>query len=77
MTTATVGERYQIVIPKPIRQRVKLEPHSKVHVSIEGSRIVITALREGGFRGIGKELSDGGDVLDYVRKLRSEWETRQ
>ena len=33
-------------------------------------------LPEEGWRGIGRDMADGSDATDYVRKLRSEWESR-
>jgi AbrB family looped-hinge helix DNA binding protein len=39
--TTVVGERGQITIPKPIRQREGLQAKDRVAVKIEGNRIVI------------------------------------
>ena len=76
MTTATVGARYQVVIPRKERNRMGLKPHSKVSVESRGDCLVIYPVRADAFRGIGHELRDGTDATDYVRRLRQEWAGR-
>ena len=76
MTTATVGSRYQVVIPRSVRERVGLEPHAKVHVEAGDRCIMIFPLADHGLRGIGRSLADGEDATDYVRRLRAEWNAR-
>ena len=38
---ATIGQRGQVVIPKPIRESYDLRPGMRVTFSVEGDRIVI------------------------------------
>jgi len=38
---ATIGQRGQVVIPKPIREAYNLRPGMNVRFSVEGDRIVI------------------------------------
>lgn len=38
---ATIGQRGQVVIPKPIRESYNLRPGMHVTFSVEGSRIII------------------------------------
>ena len=73
MSNATIGARYQVVIPKREREQVGLRPHSKVVVEAADGVVVIRPLPEEGWRGIGRGLADGSDATDYVRKLRAEW----
>lgn len=73
MTTATVGERYQVVIPREERGRVRLRPRSKVNVEARAGCIVIYPVTTRGIRGIGTDIVDGSDATDYVKKLRAEW----
>jgi len=75
MKLVTVGERYQVVIPKDIRTQLDIEPHSKVHVSIQGDSVVFTPSRTGVLRGAGSELRERA-AQDYVAQLRREWDTR-
>lgn len=73
MTTATIGARYQVVIPLRERRLLGLSPHTKVSVEVSGGAVVIRPLEPGSWRGIGRELADGSDATDYVRELRAEW----
>lgn len=74
MTIATVGERYQVVIPRREREKIGLKPATKVDVRAEGGCLVVVPRRNTGWRGIGRALAGGEDATDYVRKLRREWE---
>lgn len=74
MSTATIGTRYQVVIPKRVREQIGLRPHTKVAVDVSDGAVVIRPLPEDGWRGAGRELADGTDATDYVKKLRAEWE---
>ena len=76
MSTATIGARFQVVIPKRERERLGLQPHARVAVEVADGAVVIRPLPDG-WRGVGRDLADGTDATDYVRKLRSEWETGQ
>ncbi len=73
MTMATVGSRFQVVIPRRERERVGLEPHSKVRVEVRDDCIVLYQQANSTLRGIGRTLADGVDATDYVQKLRQEW----
>ena len=77
MSIATVGARYQVVIPRRERERLRLRPHSRVSVDVSDGAVVLRPLPEEGWRGIGRELADGTDATDYVLKLRREWECRR
>ena len=76
MTTATVGARYQVVIPRKERECMGLEPHSKVAVESRGDCLVIYRVGPDVLRGVGRELRDGTDATDYVKRLRQEWANR-
>lgn len=76
MTIATIGSRYQVVIPRQVRTRLKLKPKSKVHVEAQGDHVVIYPIGETRCRGIGRDLADGTDAADYVKRLREEWSDR-
>jgi len=76
MTTATIGTRYQVVIPRSERHQLRLRPHTKVVVSVENDALVIRPLDHGAWRGIGRDLVDGVEPTDYVKRLRAEWEHR-
>ena len=76
MSQATVGKRYQIVIPLKERQKLNIKPNTKVEVLAEGDRLIIYPLSPSHLRGIGRKTANGEDPTDYVSRLRSEWERR-
>ena len=73
MTFVTVGSRFQVVIPKEERTRLKLKPNTKVAIEARDDHLVIFPVRDSGLRGLGKELANGTDAGDYVKRLRQEW----
>lgn len=76
MSQATVGKRYQVVIPLEERQKLNIKPKMKVDVVVEGDRLIIYPLSPAHLRGIGKKTANRDDPTDYVSRLRSEWERR-
>jgi AbrB family looped-hinge helix DNA binding protein len=76
MGTATVGARFQVVIPLAERKKIGLRAHDKVAVTAARDAIVIRPLKAAVLRGIGKDLADSRDAVAYVRELRAEWGTR-
>lgn len=76
MTTATVGLRYQVVIPRGERKRIGLRPSSKVNVEARDRYLVLYPVTAENLRGIGASVADGSDATDYVKKLRAEWGAR-
>jgi len=45
MTTVTISPKYQIVIPKEIREALDLKPGQKVHVLAHEGRIELVPVR--------------------------------
>ena len=74
MMTATVGSRFQVVIPKDGRERLGIKPLSRVNVETRRDCLVFFPVTSRGLRGLGADLADGTDATDYVRHLREEWE---
>ena len=73
MTTATIGSRFQVVIPAKERKQLALKVHQKVHIERRNDEIVIRPIGGSSFRGITKALQCNEDPVDYVTKLRAEW----
>ena len=76
MSMATVGSRYQVVIPSRERKQIGLKRNTHVLVEAREDYIIVQPMGGRRVRGIGSELRDGTDATDYVRRLRSEWEKR-
>lgn len=73
MSIVTVGERYQIVIPKKERRALHIKPHSKMNVVTEGNALKIYDISPSSLKGIGKKIADGTDATGYIKSLRQEW----
>jgi len=68
MTTVTVSPKYQVVIPKEIRQKLKLKPGQKLQIIQLGDRIEFLILKNikdarGFLKGINTEIEREGDRL--------------
>lgn len=74
MSLATIGKRFQVVIPLNVRRQLKIKPHSKVEIVVEGNKLVIYPLSVSSLKGIGRATKDDTDPTDYIATLRSEWE---
>ena len=70
MTIATVGSRYQVVIPRAEREAIGLKPHTKVMVETRNNCVVLYSLQGKRLRGIGRGIAEAMDATDYVRRLR-------
>lgn len=81
MQQVTVGRKYQIVIPKEVRKKVKgLKPGSKVVVKKTDEETITIKTYEKNWlertRGIAKEAWKGIDTTKYLEDLRNEWDRK-
>lgn len=78
MSQATVGSKYQIVIPKEVRSKVKnIKPGAKVEIYTLGTTIKIDPDQKGWVertRGIAKEAWKGINTTKYLEELKNEWD---
>ena len=68
MTTVTVSPKYQVVIPKEIRQELKLRPGQKLQIIQLGDRIEFLLLKNiknarGFLKGIDTAIEREGDRI--------------
>lgn len=78
MQQVTVGTKYQIVIPKAIREKIKgLRPGAKVYVGqADQNTVAIKPVMTNWVdrtRGIAKEAWKDIDTTKYLNDLRDEW----
>ena len=81
MLQVTVGPKYQIVIPKKVREKVKgIKPGYKVTVkSLDGQTVAIKTEGQNWLektRGMMKEAWKDTDTTKYLSKLRDEWDQK-
>ncbi len=73
----TVSDKYQVVIPKAVRQQLQIKPGQKVRVKRKAKTIIIDTSSvvekyAGSLSGVW-----GDDPDRYIRELRDEWEEHQ
>ena len=81
MYQVTVGAKYQIVIPKEVRKKIKgIKPGAKVGIySVNGETATIKAEPKNWLertRGIAKEAWKDIDPIKELEKMRNEWESK-
>ncbi|MDP3758374.1 MAG: AbrB/MazE/SpoVT family DNA-binding domain-containing protein [Candidatus Daviesbacteria bacterium] len=80
MYQVTVGSKYQIVIPKDIRNKVNgLRPGKKVGIYMSKGEVTIKPEPENWLkrtRGMMKEAWKGIDTTKYLEDLRNEWDKK-
>lgn len=81
MTKVTVGSRYQIVIPKEVRKKIKgIKPGAKVEVYAMDIKTIKIEPEEKNWlernRGIAAESWKGIDTTKYLEDLRNEWDRK-
>lgn len=76
----TVGSKYQIVIPKEVRAKIKgLRPGTKVNISLNDEDIIIKNINKNWLKrtkGTLKEAWKGVDTSKYLDELRNEWDQK-
>lgn len=73
----TVSSKYQVVIPKVVREALDLHPGDQLLVEIENNKVVMRPRPQSyakHLRGLHKEVWEGVDATEYVKKERESWE---
>ena len=65
MIQTSVSTKYQVVIPREIRKKIKVKPGQKLNVDIAGNRIVLS---------VPKEARKLEWPRDHVKLLKKDWE---
>lgn len=70
-----IGERYQVVVPKEIREAFNLKPGDYLEVKIVDGAVVMIPQTSYTSRFFGKhqEVWQGEDAVAYVRRERELW----
>lgn len=81
MEHVTVGTKYQIVIPKAVRKKIKgLKPGAKISVHVVNDETVTIKMNPKNWieqtRGIAKDAWKGIDTTKYLEDLRNEWDKK-
>ena len=81
MQLVTIGPKYQIVIPKEVRRKMKgLRPGNKVGISLKDANTASIKTEPKSWvertSGIAKEAWKDIDTTKYLEKLRNEWDRK-
>lgn len=81
MPQVTIGPKYQVVIPKEIRKKVKVDVGKKVDIrSLDDHRIIVEVRKKSltdQLAGLGKEMWDAEGGADaYIERERNAWGDR-
>ena len=81
MNQTLVSTKYQVVIPKEVRKKIKLEPGQKLNVNVSGEQIILspaqTSKKLNWPEDYYEKLSgiwDGVDVDKYIEEERNSWD---
>ena len=75
-----LSSKYQVVIPKGIRKRLKLEKGDELTVGLQGETIVMRVRPESFTdyaQGLHKDVWEGVEPTEYVEEERSRWDPRR
>ena len=75
MSKTKVGARYQVVVPKEIREALNLKPGDYLEVKVVDGTVVMIPQASYTSRIFGKhrEIWDDEDAVTYVRRERESW----
>jgi len=71
-----LSSKYQVVIPREARKKLGLRAGDQLAVEVEGEKIILRPRPKNYtdyMLGLGKEMWEGIDASEYVRKERESW----
>lgn len=74
----TVSSKYQIVIPREAREKLNLKTGDKLIIKADNEKITIYPQPKSYAKyslGLGKEIWQGIDAAEYVKKERQTWKS--
>jgi AbrB family looped-hinge helix DNA binding protein len=74
-----VSTKHQIAVPSEARHRLGIRAGDRLDVQINDDAIILRkrpARASDRLRGLGAEVWQGVDPVEYVRELRREWDDR-
>lgn len=77
-TMITVSSKYQIVIPREAREKLNLKAGDKLIIKANNEKITIYPQPKSYAKyalGLGKEIWQGVDATEYVKKERQIWKS--
>jgi AbrB family looped-hinge helix DNA binding protein len=79
MSETTISPKYQVVIPKAVRNKLNIKEGQRLQVYPMGDSIILSpkpASYTEKMLGLGKEVWKEIDPLEYIRKERLDWDKK-
>jgi len=79
MAKATISQKYQVVIPKEIREKTAIKEGQEMYVYSAGNSIILSPLPKSHSEkmlGLGQEMWKDVDPLEYIRQERLDWDKK-
>ena len=79
MVSVKVSTKHQIVVPSEARRALGIQAGDRLSVEITPDAVILRPrTRKAGarLRGLGKDAWVGVDPVEYVRRLRQDWDDR-
>ena len=79
MLSVKVSTKHQIAVPSEARRRLGIRAGDRLEVEISEDAIILRkrpARASDRLRGLGSDVWQGVDPVEYVRELRREWDDR-
>lgn len=79
MSTTIISRKYQVVIPKDVREETSMEEGQKLYVYPLGDSIILSPHPKNyteKMLGLGQEIWRDLDPLEYIRKQRANWDKK-
>jgi len=79
MLSVKVSTKHQIVVPSEARRSLGIEAGDRLAVELTKDAIILrprTARAGARLRGLGSEIWRDVDPVEYVRRIREEWDER-
>jgi AbrB family looped-hinge helix DNA binding protein len=79
MAKTTISQKYQVVIPKEIRRKIKISEGQELHVYSVGNSIIMSPSPKSyseKMLGLGQEIWKNIDPLEYIRRERAGWDKK-
>lgn len=77
--TTKISSKYQVVIPKAVREQAKFREGQRLHVYSMGDSVVLSPQPRSYTQkmlGLGEQLWQGIDPLEYIRSERANWDQK-
>ncbi len=77
-TTIKISSKYQIVIPREAREKLNLKAGDRLIIKANNEKIIIYPQPKSYAKyalGLGKEIWQGIDATEYVKKERETWKS--